>query len=213
MAIEEALQEIMEYYRSQAMAGELGFGRSPAVLVIDFQKGLTDAKRPAGCDLESEIGHTLQLLDRVRQKELPVFFFVLGYRNPALEGGLLVKKLPVLNGFSLGSDNVELDPRFEPLSREQLLVKRYPSCFYGTPLAATLTVLRVDTVILTGCMTSSCIRATANDALQHGFRPVIPRECVGDRSRLPHEVNLMDIHARCGDVVSLERVLDYVDSL
>ncbi len=213
MALDEALQEIMSSYLSRGMAGELGFGRRPAMLVVDFQKGLTESSRPAGCSLDEEIANTVLLLDRSRQKALPVFFFVIGYRHPHVEGGLLVKKLPVLTTFTIGSDNVELDPRLKPRPEEHVIVKKYASCFHGTHLASSLSILQVDTVLITGCITSGCIRATATDALQHGFRPVIPRECVGDRSRIPHEVNLVDIHVRCGDVLPLKRVLEYVDSL
>lgn len=213
MGFDETLEDVMNYYLSQGMGGKASFGQHPALLVVDFQKGLTDEKRPAGCNFDKEIDNTLQLLEKVRAKELPVFFFVMGYDQPAVEGGMLVKKLPVLRDFILGSDNTELDPRFKPTPQEQVIVKKYFSCFYGTPLAAMLTYLKVDTLLITGCITSGCIRATATDALQHGFLPVIPRECVGDRKSIPHEVNLMDMQARLGEVVSLKQILEYIDSV
>ena len=213
MAVDEELDEIMQYYLTQGMAGQMSFGKRPAMLVIDFQKGLTDAKRPAGCNFDLEINNTMLLLDKARATDIPIFFFVIGYEQPAVEGGLLVKKLPVLADFIIGSDHTELDPRFKPRPQEHLIIKKYFSCFHGTPLAAILTFLQVDTLLITGCITSGCVRATATDALQYGYLPVIPRECVGDRKPIPHKVNLMDMQARLGEVVSLKQVLDYLDSI
>ncbi len=195
------------------MASQVGFGEKPAVLVIDLQKGITDPEKPSGCNLDSVIANTKVLLDKVREKALPIFFFTLAYHSSLLDGGLLVKKVPVLANFIYDSDEVQLDPRLNPKPDEPVIIKKYASCYHGTPLASTLTALQIDTVILTGCITSGCIRATANDSLQYGFRPIVPRECVGDRAAIPHLVNLLDIQARCGDVLPLARVLRYLDSL
>ena len=212
--LDRALQEIKGYYLSQKMAAKVGFGKRPAVLVVDFQKGITDPKRPAGCNLDREIANTILLLNRVRHKNVPVFFFVLGdYHQSLIDGGLLVEKVPALKVFMAGTDNMELDARFTIQPGEQFIVKKYASCFFGTSLASSLNAREIDTVIITGCVTSGCIRATSNDALQYGFRPIIPRECVGDRAVIPHEVNLMDIQARCGDVLPLDDVVEYLDSL
>ncbi len=213
MSLDKALQEIMEFYSSQGMARELGFGANPALLIIDFQKGLSDETRPAGCNLDSEIENTAVLLQKARDKAIPIFFFVISYKDPSIEGGRMAQKLPALANFTEESDNVEIDSRLTPQPNEQVITKKYFSCFYGTHLDASLRVLQVDTLIITGCITSGCIRASATDSITYGFRPIIPRECVGDRAQIPHEVNLMDIHARCGDVLPLQRVLDYLDSL
>ena len=210
--LDQALLEIKHYYSSQGMAAKIGFGKRPAVLVVDFQKGITDPKRPAGCSLDKEIESSLLLLKKARCKNIPIFFFVLGcYHQSLVDGGLLIEKVPALKDFKLGNDHTEIDPRLALQPGEEVVVKKYASCFFGTTLASSLTVLGVDTVIIVGCITSGCIRATSNDALQHGFRPIIARECVGDRARIPHEVNLMDIQARCGDVLALEQVMEYLD--
>jgi nicotinamidase-related amidase len=209
----KALQEIMSHYQSQGMAGKIGFGKRPAVLVVDLQKGITDPQKPSGCNLDTVIDNTALLLDKAREKGIPIFFFTLAYQSSLVDGGLLVKKVPVLAGFLIGSENVELDPRLKRLADEPVVIKKYASCYHATYLASSLTALQVDTVIITGCITSGCIRATANDSIQYGFRPIIPRECVGDRSVIPHEVSLMDIQARCGDVLPLQDVLDYIDSI
>lgn len=210
--LKQALKEILNYYEAQGMAGKTGFGERPAVIVTDFQKGITDPGRPAGCNLDVEIENTALLLSRTREKNIPAFFFVIAYDPSLADAGLLLKKVPALSNFTRGSDSVSPDPRLKPRPGEPVIAKQYASCFHGTPLAASLTAMKVDTVIITGCVTSGCIRATANDAMQHGFRAILPRECIGDRAAIPHEVNLMDIQARCGDVVFLKEVLDYIDS-
>lgn len=211
--IVQALDKIERYYRSQKMAEEIGFGDKPALLIVDFQQGITDPQQPAGVDLSWEIENTVQLLENFRRIQQPIFFFIIAYHDPLVDGKLITRKVPVLANFTMDSDAIKIDPRIAPQPGEPVLVKKYFSCFHGTPLASILHGLEVDTVIITGCITSSCIRATAVDALQYGFRPIIPRECVGDRSSIPHLVNLLDIQARCGDVVALKTVLHYLNAL
>jgi len=209
--MDRALGEIMEYYRTQGIGEELGFGKSPAVLVVDFQKGLTDPGLPAGADMDEEIEHTSELLKKAREIDVPVIFTVIAYHPTLKDGGLLVKKVPVLGNYKTGSPLSEVDSRLQPQSSEPVIEKKYGSSFFGTPLASLLTSQGLDTLIVAGCITSGCIRATAVDALQHGFRTVIPRECVADRSQIPHQVALMDMNARYADVMSLERVLSYLE--
>ena len=211
--LKKALEEIMDYYGTQGMGKKIGFGKRPALVVVDFMKGLTDEKRPAGCNMDAEVKNTAILLEKAREKNIPIFFFVIGYRNVLLEGGLFPKKAPTVGTWITGSDDVKVDPRLNPQPHELIITKKYLSCFHGTFLASSLTSLQVDTVIITGCSTSGCIRATATDSMQYGFRTIIPRECVGDRSRIPHEVNLMDINARFADVLQLKEVMAYLDSI
>jgi nicotinamidase-related amidase len=108
---------------------------------------------------------------------------------------------------------VELDPRLNRQPEELVIVKKYASGFFGTYLASTLTMKTVDTLIVTGCTTSGCVRATVMDALAHGFRPIVPLEAVGDRAQAPHEANLFDIGSKYGDVVSVSEVLEYLENL
>ena len=97
-----------------------------------------------------------------------------------------------------------------PASNELVITKQYASSFFGTSLASTLVAKRIDTVVLMGCSTSGCIRATAVDGLQHGFRVMVLRDCVGDRHPAPHEANLFDIDSKYGDVIDSESYLDYL---
>ena len=106
-----------------------------------------------------------------------------------------------------GEPLAEIVPELPPAPDDVILIKQYASSFFGTSLAAMLTARGVDTLIITGCSTSGCVRATAVDAMQNGFRPIVPRECVGDRHDGPHEANLFDINAKYGDVVPLSDVM------
>jgi nicotinamidase-related amidase len=108
---------------------------------------------------------------------------------------------------------VEIDPRLERRDDETILLKKGASAFFGTNLAAILISQAIDTVVLCGATTSGCIRATAVDLLQHGFPTVVPRECVGDRAQAPHEANLFDIQAKYADVVTVDDVRAYVESM
>ena len=115
-----------------------------------------------------------------------------------------------MRAFVAGEPLTEIDSRLSPAPEDLVLVKNYPSCFYGTTLASTLSGLGVDTLILTGCSTSGCVRAAAIDGIQYGYRVIVPRECVGDRHDAPHDANLFDINAKYGDVVAREEVMAYL---
>jgi maleamate amidohydrolase len=155
-----------------------------------------------------------ELLKAARKKKVPVIHTRVLY-NPANfeDGGVWVRKAPVLKALVPGNKYAEFCPEVVPAKGETVIVKNYASCFFGTSLAATLTAQGVDTLIMAGCTTSGCIRASAVDAVQHGFRPIVVRECVGDRHDGPHEANLFDINAKYGDVVSKAEAIKYLNSL
>jgi maleamate amidohydrolase len=187
--------------------GRVGFGRSPALLVVDFMRGYVDPGEPLYAPAVVEaVERTRPLLEAARRREIPVIFTRVEYAPGT--GGVFVRKVPVLRTLLPGSRAVELV--LEPRAGELVIVKEYPSAFFGTTLAATLTARGVDTVVLAGCSTSGCVRATAVDAMSHGFRVIVPRECVGDRAPGPHEANLVDIHSKSGDVVPVAEVLGYL---
>lgn len=206
-------EEVLAEYAARGLAGEMGFGKRPALLVVDLILGFTRPSSPLGCDLEAEVGATRRLLDAARSVELPVFFTTTVYGESLRDAGLFVRKVPSLAVLVRGSEEVELDPRLGRQPRETLIEKKYASAFFGTTLATELATLAVDTLVICGATTSGCIRATVVDALQHGFRPIVPAECVGDRSLEAHRANLMDIQGKYGDVVGLEVVLARFRSL
>ncbi len=198
---------ILDGYRSKGFAGRVGFGRSPAVVVVDFIIGFTDLESPLAGELDSEIAATRTLLDAARSRSLPVFFTTVVYEADWSDGGLFVVKIPSLKILVRGNRWIEVDPRLNRQPSEPIIEKQYASAFFGTSLATTLTATGIDTVIVAGCTTSGCVRATVVDALQHGFRAIIPPECVGDRSAEQHAANLIDMDGKYGDVVDLAEVI------
>lgn len=202
---------------SETFAGfgeSAGAGRRPCIVVVDFIVGFTDPATQLGADFAAEVEATRSLLDIAREKGVPVVFTTVAYEPHFQDGGHFVEKVPALKLLVQGSRWVEVDERLarQPAS-EPLVEKKYASSFFGTPLASMLASQGVDTVIVTGCTTSGCVRATALDALQHGYRVVVPRECVGDRSETAHEANLYDIQTKYGDVVSVLHTRDYLSKL
>ena len=206
-------EEARRIYEAARLGQNVTLGSRPAVLVVDFSCGFTDPECPLGSDLTAEVEATKRLLDVARAKGLPVLFTTIGFDSSLKDGGLWLQKVPMLGELQLRSRWVEIDPRLEPQEGETVIVKKGASAFFGTNLVAVLNTLRVDTVVLCGATTSGCVRATAIDLLQNGYPSLVPRECVGDRALAPHEANLFDINAKYADVVSLDEVLDYVESV
>jgi maleamate amidohydrolase len=188
--------------------GSVGFGERPAVLVIDLIRAYTTAGEPFFAQgVVDAVRESVDLLTACRQAGVPIIYTKVLYHPSGIDGGLFVRKVPALLKLVEGEPMAEIDPLIAPTPQDLILVKNYPSCFFGTSLASTLYGLAIDTTILIGCSTSGCVRATAVDAIQHGFRVVVPRECVGDRHEGPHEANLFDINAKYGDVLSKAEVV------
>jgi maleamate amidohydrolase len=197
--------------RLEGFHGRAGFGRRPALVVIDMSVGFTDVESPLHCDLEDVVESIERLLAATRAARLPVVYTTVAYDEAAKErAAVFIDKVPALLTLEAGSRWVEIDPRLAPQTGESVLTKLFASAFYGTPLASLLAAQQVDGLIVTGASTSGCVRATAVDALQHGYRVVVPREAVGDRNPDAHEANLYDIDAKYGDVVSVEDVLNHL---
>ncbi len=191
--------------------GRLGFGKKPALLIVDFINAYTTPGSPLFAQgVVKAVAQTEAVLEMARQKGILVVYTRVLYDKSGLDGGVFVVKVPILRKMVAGEPLAEIVPALFPIENEIVLIKQYASAFFGTSLAAMLTAQGIDTLILTGCSTSGCIRATAVDGMQYGFRVIVPRECVGDRHAEPHEANLFDIHSKYGDVVSREEVLSYL---
>lgn len=203
----------LAFYQSRGFARRVGFGARPALLVIDFINAFTQATSPLAAPLDAEIAATQKMLVAARRSKLPIAFTTTEYDKGFRDAGVFIKKVPSLSVLERGTPLVAVDDRLKPRSDEHVIVKKYASAFFGTALAATLTAAGVDTVLIAGCTTSGCVRASAVDACQHGFRTIVIRECVGDRAQEPHAANLFDIDAKYGDVVALAEALAYLRSL
>jgi len=182
--------------------GTLGVGARPAVVVVDLNLGFTDPESPLACDLDDVLVACRTLLDAARAAALPIFFTNIAYDEVAEHAAaVFLRKVPALKVLRPGTRWVELDPRLDRRCDELVIFKAHASAFFGTPFAALLA--GCDTLIVCGASTSGCVRATVVDAMQHGLVPIVPRECVGDRSASAHEQALADMGGRYGDVVGL----------
>ncbi len=198
----------------RGFGGRGGSGSRPALAVIDMTLGFTDPDSPLACDLEEPVQNIRKLLGAARDAGVPVIFTTVAYReSDKLTAAAFIDKVPALLALEDGSRWAEIDPRIAPRETEPVLNKLFASAFYGTGLPSALAAAGVDTLIVTGASTSGCVRATAVDALQYGYRPVVPREAVGDRNPQAHEANLYDIDAKYGDVVPVKETLDYLKAL
>lgn len=187
----------------------IGFGERPALLVIDFMQGYTTEGAPLYAPgVVSAVAETVELLDAARRHGVPVVHTNIRYHpGHFADGGMWVRKAPVMKDMVEGNPLAAFCPEVTPRENEVVISKQYASAFFGTSLAPMLHAMGVDTVVLTGCSTSGCIRASAVDAVQHGFRTIVVRECVGDRHDGPHEANLFDIDSKYGDVVGKREAL------
>jgi maleamate amidohydrolase len=191
---------------AEDFGGLAGFGERPAVVVVDLNVGFTSPDSPLSCDLDDVLVSTRRLLDAARDAGVPVYFTTIEYDEVGeAAAAVFLRKAPALKVLRPGTRWVEVDPRLGRADGEPVLVKAHASAFFGVPFAALLAGR--DTLIVCGASTSGCVRATVVDAMQHGLSPIIPRECVGDRSPRAHEQALDDMGGRYGDVVSLEEVL------
>lgn len=206
-------ETVLDGYRSKGLAGRVGFGRKPAVLVVDFIIGFTDQASPLASELGPELEATLTLLDAARATKVPVIFTTTAYDENMEDAGIFPLKVPSLAQLIRGTRWVDIDPHLRRRPSEPVIEKKYASAFFGTSLASTLTAEGIDTLVITGCTTSGCVRASVVDALQNGFRAIVPRECVGDRSPEQHAANLVDMDGKYGDVVDLSEVLAYLDTV
>ena len=204
----------MEGWTHAGFGGRAGVGRRPALVVVDVNVGFTDPASPLACDLEGPVEAIGALLAEARRAEIPVVFTTVAYgEGDKLAAAAFIEKVPALLTLEAGSRWVEIDPRIAPLPAEPVLVKLFASAFFGTPLSSLLAAAGCDTLVVTGASTSGCVRATVVDALQHGYRPVVPREAVGDRNPAAHEANLYDMDAKYGDVISVGETLDYLEDV
>lgn len=209
-----ANQEMDAFFRKRGFSRTIGFGQRPAVIVIDIIGAFTDPDLPLGTNLDGIIEQTNRILGPARAAKVPVFFSSVAYEDEDLrDAGIWALKQAGVMTLRAGTPEVEVDKRLGQRPGEALIMKKYASCFFGTDLVTRLHTLKIDTLILTGCTTSGCVRATAVDGLQYGFRVMVPKEAVGDRAAPAHEQSLFDLNAKYADVISVDDVLAYFSRL
>jgi maleamate amidohydrolase len=193
-----------------AFDGSLPFGNRPALIVIDMVEAYLQPGSPLYAGIEDAAASAARLVAAARSAGLPVIFTNVEYAPGGADGGVFYRKVPALAVFQKGSPLGAFPAMLSPEQGDLVITKRYASAFFATHLAATLTSLGVDTLIITGVSTSGCVRATALDACQSGFLPFVVRDACGDRHAAPHEANLFDLQAKYAEVVSEARVLELI---
>jgi len=212
-ALDKLFTSDSSLYQERGFQRRIGWGEKPALVVIDMANAWTREDNAFTCEgMDTVIPALNEVLAAFRAKGLPIIFTTTAYE--IIEGehsdmGLWGKKIPA-EVLRAGSEAVEIDSRLERRDDEMLIVKKQASAFRGTNLQSYLTACGVDTVVVTGATASACVRATVEDAIADGFRPIIVRECIGDRIAGAIEWNLYDMDAKFGDVEPLEAVLDHM---
>ena len=188
-------------YAAAGFGGQLAFGARPALLIVDLVMAYVDPAYPLYARAEGVVGSNERLVAAARAAGVRVIFTNIAYEADGFDGGQFFRKVPGLRVFERGSPQGAFPPTLQPAPGDMVVTKQYPSAFFGTSLASALHTAGVDTLLVTGFSTSGCVRATALDALCHGFAPFVVRDACGDRDPRPHESNLFDMAAKMAEVV------------
>ena len=200
---------------ASAFSGALSFGTRPALLIVDLVNAYLDPASPlcAGDMAQAALQSNVRLAACARASGVPVIFTNVVYTAGGIDGGLFYRKVPALKAFDLGSPFGAFPDALSPAPDELVVTKQYASSFFGTSLASTLAAQKIDTVLITGYSTSGCVRATALDALQHGFAPFVVADGCADRHQAPHDANLFDLNAKYAEVIDERTALELMSAL
>lgn len=199
-------ETLQQNYGNGAFGAGLGFGNRQALLMVDFAQAYFVADSPLFANRPEVVEQAAQLLQWARQRGLLVCHTRVEYRADGLDGGVFFRKIPALKVFCKGHPLAEHVAPLLPREDEPVVTKQYASAFFGTSLASMLRAQGVDCLLVAGMSTSGCVRATAVDAVQHGFIPVVVGDACGDRHPGPHEANLFDLDAKYADVTTLAQL-------
>lgn len=198
-------QSLQANYANGAFGQRLGFGTRQALLMIDFAQAYFVPDSPLFANQAAVVQRAQALLQWARQRDMLVCHTRVEYRADGIDGGVFFRKVPALKVFCAGHPLAEYVPALFPLPLEPVVTKQYASAFFGTSLASTLRSQGVDCVLIAGMSTSGCVRASAVDAVQHGFIPVVISDACGDRHPQPHDASLFDLNAKYADVMTLDQ--------
>jgi maleamate amidohydrolase len=210
VTVSEASPDSAEFFQARGFGTTIGFGKRPALVVIDMINAFTDSGMPLGSNLDSVVDRIKSLLQVAREAGIPVLYTTVGYEEGLADAGVWFRKQRALTSLMLGTPAVDVDTRLAPARGEPIILKKYASSFFGTDLGSRLTSAGVDTLLITGATTSGCVRATAVDAVQLGYRPMVVREAVGDRSPAAHDQALFDLEQKYADVVAVHETIDFL---
>ena len=197
----------LDIYRHQGFAQTVGFGERPALVIVDFVIGFTDPAHFGGGNINAAIDHTVDLLAFARAHGWAVAHTRVVYADDGSDGGAFARKVPSLLKLTETSELSQIVPSLTPRSGELVVRKKQASAFYGTEFAGWLAWHRIDTLVVAGCTTSGCVRATVVDAVSHNMRTIVATDCVGDRAIGPHEANLFDMGQKYADLMDSAAIM------
>jgi maleamate amidohydrolase len=197
-------------YQAAGFGGTLKPGSRPVLLLIDFARAYYDPDSQLYAGVEAARASAARLHLAARAAGVPAIFTRVEYSPDGHEGGVFYKKIAALKAFHTGSPLGDFTPELTPLPGDAVITKHFPSAFFGTALAEKLHADSIDTILITGLSTSGCVRASAVDALCHGFIPLVVTDAVGDRDASVHEANLFDLGAKTAELVSEAQAAAYI---
>lgn len=204
--------DLAENYK-RAYSNRVGFGRRPALVLVDFAHAYFDPDCDLYAGVDDALASALRIRAAARAAGIPVVLTEVSYQAGGLNGGRFFEKALPLKAFVCGQPTARFADGLVPEADEIIISKQYPSAFFGTSLASTLTAAGIDNVIIGGLTTSGCVRATCVDAMSHGFITTVVADACGDRHQAPHEANLFDMNAKYADVVSEAEILAQIADL
>ncbi|WP_203069782.1 isochorismatase family protein [Falsiroseomonas ponticola] len=195
-----------DIYHRQGMGNTAGMGQRPALVIVDYVNGFADPEHFGGGNIGPAIEQTVKLLAFARARRWPVAHTRVVYADDGSDAGVFTLKAPSLLKLTEHSPLSQIVPELTPVPGEHIVRKQGASGFFDTNLASWLRYQGADTVVVAGCTTSGCVRATVVDSLQHNFRTVVATDCVGDRAIGPHEANLFDMGQKYADLMTRAQI-------
>jgi maleamate amidohydrolase len=197
----------IESYQRQGFGADMDLPAPYALLIVDLVEGFADPAIFGGGNIPQAIAQTEHLLAHARQQGWPVAHSRIVFADDGADANVFSLKVPSMLTLTEHAPRSAIVPQLKPLPGELVVRKTLPSAFFGTDLAAWLTFHGVRTVLIAGAVTSGCVRASVLDALNHGFRPLVVSDCVGDRAIGPHDANLFDMAQKYAVVRPLAEAL------
>ncbi|MFN0305611.1 MAG: isochorismatase family protein [Burkholderiales bacterium] len=203
----------VDIYQHQSFGNRMGFGQRVGLVIVDFTVGFNDPNWFGGGNIDAAIKRTVGLLAFARKSAMPIAHTKVIYAKDGSDAGVFTLKAPRLKLLTSDNPISEIVPELSPDNGELVISKTQASAFFHTGLSAWLAFRRVDTIIVAGCTTSGCIRATVVDAVSHNIRPIVARDCVGDRAIGPHEANLFDMQQKYADVMERDEIVGALSAI
>ncbi len=210
-------RQLFEEVMANPARRKFGFGEKLAVINVDFQQAYTriDKFATAYETDPRQIEHVNTISRLARERRMPVIWSRVGYKDDASDAGVWGTRTDTpdsLQNIKHASERHAYDERCDIHEHDLQYTKRMPSAFFETLLASYLVWHKIDTVVVTGGSTSGCVRATAVDALSHGYRTIVPIETCADKHESYHFANLTDLQLKYADVEPVQAVIDWLEA-